>query len=207
VFDIKDERYNFPAIAKPVRVHCGMRPNRACGTFEFSAHGLDDGLTILSAGTDETPMRNTSFAIAVIATCAATPALAQAQNAAPPNGPSRYTFSRVDDGFLRLDNLSGQVAFCSPHGAGWACQAVPEDRAALEKEIARLQDEVARLKTEVAGLRVPPADLSPPAKGGEVQIKLPSQEDIARARVAVENAWRRLVDMIVNFQKDMMRKG
>ena len=157
-------------------------------------------------------MRNTSFAIAVTTlVCAATPVLAQAQNAAPPNGPSRYTFNRVDDGFLRLDNQTGQVAFCNPRGVGWACQAVPEDRAALEKEIARLQDEVARLKTEVASLREPPprppADLTPPAKGGEAKIKLPSHEDIERARVAVENAWRRLVDMIVNFQKDMMRKG
>jgi hypothetical protein len=33
------------------------------------------------------------------------------------------------------------------------------------------------------------------------------REDLARARVALENAWRRLVEMIVNFQKDMMPKG
>jgi hypothetical protein len=33
------------------------------------------------------------------------------------------------------------------------------------------------------------------------------REDLARARAAFENAWRRLVEMIVNFQKDMMRKG
>ena len=32
------------------------------------------------------------------------------------------------------------------------------------------------------------------------------REDLERARVAFENAWRRLVDMIVNLQKDMMRK-
>ena len=78
------------------------------------------------------------------------PALAQDGDAA--DWPSRYTFNRVDDGFLRLDNQSGQVAFCSPHSVGWACQAVPEDRAALEKEIARLQDEVASLKTRSRGL-------------------------------------------------------
>jgi hypothetical protein len=33
------------------------------------------------------------------------------------------------------------------------------------------------------------------------------REDMERARVALEGAWRRLVEMIVNFQKDMMRKG
>jgi cell division protein FtsB len=163
-------------------------------------------------------MRNTSFAIAVVMVCAASPVLAQApdpkQAAAKPDVASRYTFNRVDDGFLRLDNSSGQVAFCSPHTVGWACQAVPEDRAALEKEIARLQDEVASLKTEIASLREPPVpprppvDLTPRAgKDGDITIKLPSQEDIARARAALEEAWRRLVDMLVTFQKDVMRKG
>lgn len=131
----------------------------------------------------------------------------------PQSPPNRFTFNRVDGGFLRLDNKSGQIAFCSSHSVGWACQVVPEDRAALEKEIARLQNEVAGLKNEVAALRAPPpprppAELSPPAdKNGDAKIKLPTSEDIERARAAIEDAWRRLVDMIVNFQKDMMRKG
>ena len=155
-------------------------------------------------------MRNLTLAIAAVLACAATPA--PAQDAAQPNVPSRYSFNRVDDGFLRLDNSSGQIAFCSPHTVGWACQAVPEDRAALEKEIARLQDEVASLKQEVATLRAPPppprppADLTPPTTDkSEDATQL--REDLARARAAFENAWRRLVEMIVNFQKDMMRKG
>src|SRR5882672_7204448 len=62
----------------------------------------------------------------------------------------RYAFNRVNDGFLRLDNVTGNVSYCGPTSVGWACQAVPEDRAALETEIARLQDEVASLKQAVA---------------------------------------------------------
>jgi len=146
-------------------------------------------------------MRRTSLTILVGLACAS-PVLAQ--EPVPPAGAARYSFNRVSDGFLRLDNVSGQVAHCTPNSFGWACQAVPEDRAALEKEIARLQDEVAGLKTEIAGLR-PPADLSLPAEKRDDAAKL--REDMERARVALENAWRRLVDMIVTFQKDMMRKG
>jgi hypothetical protein len=155
-------------------------------------------------------MRNLTLAIAAVLACAASPA--PAQDGAPPNVPSRYSFNRVDDGFLRLDNSSGQIAFCSPHAVGWACQAVPEDRAALEKEIARLQGEVASLKSEIAALREPPppprppAELTPPTTDkSEDATKL--REDLERARAAFEQAWRRLVEMIVNFQKDMMRKG
>jgi cell division protein FtsB len=87
----------------------------------------------------------------------------------PPGPPNRFAFNRVDDGFLRLDHQTGQVAFCSPHAIGWACQAVLEARAAQEKEIARLQDEVASLKPEIAALRAPPlpprlpGDLAPPS--------------------------------------------
>ena len=155
-------------------------------------------------------MRNLTFAIAAVLACAASPA--PAQDGAPPNVASRYSFNRVDDGFLRLDNQTGQIAFCSPHVVGWACQAVPEDRAALEKEIARLQGEVASLQSEVAALREPPppprppAELTPPTTDkSEDTTKL--REDLERARAAFEHAWRRLVEMILNFQKDMMRKG
>ena len=225
-------------------------------------------------------MRHTSFAmVAGIAmlTCAAASAPAQApgegampsneatqsqrQDAAPPSAPAqmpspptRFTFGRVDDGFLRLDSETGQVAICSQRAVGWGCQAVPEDRAALEKEIARLQDEsaklkndvtrqqdeavklsnevarqqnqaagltneVARLKDEVASLKIeiailreppprPPAELTPPsAKNDDVKIKMPTREDVERARAALESAWRRIVDTIQNLQKDVMGKG
>jgi hypothetical protein len=134
----------------------------------------------------------------------------EGQTPAQPNPPARYAFNRVNDGFLRLDNVTGNVAYCGQTSAGWACQAVPEDRAALEKEIARLQDEVTGLKQDVAALRDPPpprppADLTPPSANGDEAAKL--RADLERAKVAVKNAWERLVDMLVGFQKDMLRKG
>jgi cell division protein FtsB len=158
-------------------------------------------------------MRKTSLAVAAVLAFAGLAAAAENQTAAPTpaEAPARYAFNRVNDGFLRLDNVSGQIAFCSPTSAGWACQAVPEDRAALEKEIARLQDEVADLKQQVAALREPappprpPADLSPPSAQSERAAEL--RADLSRAKAAVANAWQRLVDMISSFQKDMMRKG
>jgi hypothetical protein len=132
------------------------------------------------------------------------------QTPAQPSPPARYAFNRVNDGFLRLDNVTGNVAYCGQTSAGWACQAVPEDRAALEKEIARLQDEVASLKQEVAAFRDPlpprpPADLTPPSANNDKSAELRS--DMKRAGAALKNAWDSLVDMISNFQKDMLRKG
>ncbi|MCK9908575.1 hypothetical protein MXD81_05515 [Microbacteriaceae bacterium K1510] len=134
----------------------------------------------------------------------------------------RFSFETVKEGLLRLDRQTGQVAFCSGHTAGWACEPVPEERAALEKEIGRLQDEVAALKRDVAALREPPPPPRPPAdlaprppakegekpgdKGGELTLKLPSQQDIDRATSALQRAWDRVLDMIGQLRNDLSRK-
>ncbi|HXZ46743.1 MAG TPA: hypothetical protein VEH02_08445, partial [Pseudolabrys sp.] len=83
------------------------------------------------------------------------PASAQQQESAPPLPASRFSFNRIENGFLRLDNENGEVAFCSAQTTAWTCQAVSIDRSALEPEIARLHDEVAALRKEIAALKEP----------------------------------------------------
>lgn len=125
---------------------------------------------------------------------------------------NRYNFDRVADSFMRLDTVTGEVSVCGEHPAGWTCQAVPEDRAALDNEIGRLQKENAALKAGLAALREPPpprppADLTPRGNDGDVTNKIQVQEDIDRARAAVAHAWRRLVNMLVGLKNDVMKKG
>jgi hypothetical protein len=148
-----------------------------------------------------------------------TPPVAQAPETAPPvivrprqvtpPPPARFSFDRVETGVLRLDTQTGQVTLCRTHTVGWACEAVPEDRAALEKEIARLQDEVTDLKRKIADLQQPPPPPRPSAPvpdSSDKKLPLLTDEDIARARAYVEDAWRRLVEMLMSFQKDVMRR-
>jgi hypothetical protein len=134
----------------------------------------------------------------------------------PPKSSGRFTFNRVSGGFIRLDNTTGEVAFCTSQTAGWACQVAPERHAALEKENKSLREEVASLKTEIAALRAePPAPLPPQTvppgppteKDGDSSIRLPTAEDIARYRGYLEDGWHRLVEMLMGIQKDMMRKS
>jgi hypothetical protein len=79
----------------------------------------------------------------------------------------------------------------------------------LKSDIARLQDEIAALRREVAALKEPPppADLTSPDKGPDVAIRLPTHDDVARARAFLEKTWHRLVEMITAVQKDMMQKS
>ncbi len=132
--------------------------------------------------------------------------VAQAQEATPETEHGRFTFKQVPDGLLRLDSRSGEVALCSKRAVGWACQALPEDRTALENEIARLQSENATLKREFVarGLPLPDGIKGPPATAKPDQdLKLPSDADLDRAMSFLERAWRRLLEMVQNFQREM----
>jgi hypothetical protein len=140
---------------------------------------------------------------------------AQAGENTPKLPPNRYAFERVDDGFMRLDNQTGQVAHCSQRQGAWICETVPEHRDALQEEVARLQSKIASLQKEIAQLRADPeprppkpvpddsrAELTPPAPDVP-----PAHNKIARARAFIVNAWHHLMDMLANLQKDVTRKG
>ena len=161
---------------------------------------------------------------------------AKSQDRAPPSGLMfRFGFTRVDNGFLRLDHKTGEVSYCT-HSGGWSCEAASEKRASLDSlekqvdelrnvvsaaksELAATKSELAALKEEIAKLRAPPPappphpvppQTVPPSpqsdQTGGITLKLPSNEDIARARGFIAETWRRLVEMIETMQKDMMRK-
>jgi len=147
------------------------------------------------------------------------PAATRENLALPPPPRDRFSFAPVDEGFLRFDHKSGDVALCKPQNGAWSCNDVPGSSVARQqdqkeqKEIADLRDQVAALQKDVASLRTPPTlphpvppQTVPPApddQTGSIALK----QDIARARGYLADAWRRLVDMIDNLQKDMMRKG
>ena len=91
----------------------------------------------------------------------------------------RYSFHRAGDRFVRLDSQTGAVAQCGWSATGWACHAVPDERAALDNEIERLRKEnagaeevAARVrfvdlpsaaKPEVSERKIRPRSLTPPS--------------------------------------------
>jgi hypothetical protein len=136
--------------------------------------------------------------------------VAWAQNAMPGSEDTRYTFNRVEDGYLRLDGRTGQVSICARRPAGWACETVPDERAALEAEISRLQAENAAVKKELIARNLPlPGTVKPEppaAKPDEPRLQLPSDADLNKVMNFIEKVWRRLVEMIGTLQKDMLKK-
>jgi hypothetical protein len=142
--------------------------------------------------------------IAILIAICAVPALA---DPADPDD-KRFSFHKIDDGFLRLDGRTGAVSLCTRPESGWACRAVPDERSALESEIARVAGENAALKSallERGGrlLGLPPR---PPADVG-VDKSVPSDAEIDRVMTFMESLWRRMLDMIANVQREFANKS
>jgi hypothetical protein len=138
----------------------------------------------------------------------------------PDSENGRYALAPVADGVLRLDTRSGTVSTCSNSSpAGWACYAVPDERAALDAEIGRLQADNAKLRAELAARGptvsgkidepLPKTDSlkkpEPKVAEGErkIEIPLPSERDMDRMMSFLEQAWRRLVEIANRVQKDV----
>ncbi|HEY9361208.1 MAG TPA: hypothetical protein VIQ50_12290 [Xanthobacteraceae bacterium] len=136
--------------------------------------------------------------------------VAWGQTAAPQTDDRRYTFNRVDDGYLRLDGRTGQVSLCLQRPAGWACQAVPDERTALEAEIARLQAENAAIKKELIARNLPlPGTIKPEAPAAspdDPRLQLPNDADLNKVMNFVEKVWRRLLEMMATVHKDLLKK-
>jgi hypothetical protein len=131
----------------------------------------------------------------------------------------RYALSPVTDGVLRLDTRTGVASICTDKGTGWACYAMPDERAAFDEEIGRLQKDNEALKAELAqrqptvtGKIDEPLPKTDPLKKPEpkvadgerkIEIPLPSDRDMDRMLAFVEQAWRRLVEMANRMQKDV----
>jgi hypothetical protein len=154
--------------------------------------------------------------IAVLITTWCLIAPAAAEDAAPDSEGGRYMFSKVADGFVRLDTRSGEVALCSQRNVGWACEAAPEDRAVLENEIARLRGENAALKKDILsrGLPLPPGAMPEPPvaqngepQNGESRLRLPSDADVDRVMALVGRAWHRLVEALERAQKQVLNRS
>jgi hypothetical protein len=182
-------------------------------------------------------MMGRMMAFIVVVVCTAQVVLLRAQERTPepaPDANPRFAYHKIDDGYLRLDLRSGEVANCRAQPGGWTCTLAAEERTALENEIARLQRDNAVLKNALLerGLPLPspPGDATtPPAAStdpavppvaalppGEATPRPPApipppqadarEPQIDRAIAMMERWWHRLVELAVTIQHDLQGK-
>lgn len=159
-----------------------------------------------------------SIICALISIALALPAAAQ--TVAPDTEGGRYALRRVDDGLLRVDRETGATSLCRKRASGWACEAVADDREALEEEIARLSRENAELAIEIGRLQERLAVLDPPRDlpirpeqdqgdggdgttggGGERTLRLPTDEEIDEVARTFESMMRRFMESMKTLRE------
>jgi hypothetical protein len=156
-------------------------------------------------------------AIGIVALVFVAPVMAD--DATPDSAGGRYMFNKTADGVVRLDTQSGQVALCSLRTVGWACEAVPEDRAVLENEIGRLRAENAALKKDILsrGLPLPPGAMPEPSPEpptaqtpmaqNSITVPLPSDADLNRMAAFANHVWHRFKEMVERAQQQILNKS
>jgi hypothetical protein len=119
-------------------------------------------------------MMGRMMAFIVVVVCTAQVVLLRAQEPLD-LADKRFTYHQIDDGYLRLDLRTGEVATCRQREAGWTCMLAAEERAALETEIARLQRDNALLKSALLerGLPLPAPGTGAPGAAAPLELAPP----------------------------------
>jgi hypothetical protein len=135
------------------------------------------------------------------------------RKARPRRGPTRrYTFHRVDDGYVRLDGRTGQVSMCAQRSVGgrvrrYRTSGLPWRRKSrvFRGESAAPQERAHR--TQSAAL---PGAVKPEAPAsGRRRARLATAQRMPiwiRSSTSLRKLWRRFVEVIVTLQKDMQNK-
>ena len=122
----------------------------------------------------------------------------------------RFVMTPVEGGFLRMDSHSGAVSMCQRTNGKWACEAVADDRRALDKQLERLGAENRELSGTVRRLEemlaLPDAEGKNRRAEKEPRLQLPSEEEVDRALGYMQRLMRKFKDKMRELDSDGDRR-
>lgn len=127
-------------------------------------------------------MRRTAFFMAMAAMFAAP---AGAQDVA------RYRLERTDEGYVRLDTVTGRAALCREQGDQLVCRMAADERAAYDSQLEELEARVAGLEERLAALE---------SKWPE--LRLPNSDDFEQTMNSVEQFLRRFMGIAKDLERE-----
>ena len=108
---------------------------------------------------------------------------------------NRYTMEKTDNGFVRLDTLTGEMSICTQKDGQLVCRLAADERRAFEETLSDLSARVENLESRLDAL-------APPDDGAEI----PDEAELDRALGAMEKMMRRFFGMVEELQKDFDTK-
>ncbi|MCV0367824.1 hypothetical protein [Filomicrobium sp.] len=95
---------------------------------------------------------------------------------------TRYTMAPTDDGFVRLDTVTGAMSLCSKGDAGWSCKPMENSGKDPQSDIDKLKSENAELRAELRRLEDEFIDGKRGLSGApKPEFQLPSEEEVDQA--------------------------
>ena len=106
---------------------------------------------------------------------------------------SNYTLEKAADGYVRMNNRTGEMSICQERSGQLVCKVAAEERTAYEEDIADLKGRVAKLEDTVAAMgKIPPV----------VRDALPSDEQFEKGLSYMERFVRRFMGIAKEFGYD-----
>ncbi|MCC0034896.1 MAG: hypothetical protein H6887_06435 [Hoeflea sp.] len=105
--------------------------------------------------------------------------------------PNRYTMEKTENGFVRLDTLTGEMSICTQQAGQLVCRLAADERRAFEETLSELSARVENLETRLDALAAPDTDAD-----------IPDEAELDRAIGAMEKMMRRFFGMVEELQKE-----
>lgn len=113
---------------------------------------------------------------------------------------ARFSMQNTDDGFVKLDSITGMVTECRKKRNKWECAVVNEENPAQRRtdlEDNRLKQDNAKLKERVSGLESKIKEL----EGKSTKLRLPEDKDLDKLMGFFEKLINKFMDLTDKTQK------
>jgi hypothetical protein len=104
---------------------------------------------------------------------------------------SRFTLEKTPDGYVRMDNRTGEMSICSTRDGQLLCRLAADERDAWQDEIGRLTrrlEEVERRLGEIDKAAATPS--------------LPSEDEFEKSLTLMERFMRRFMDIVKDLDAE-----
>ena len=136
----------------------------------------------------------------------ATMQFASHANAQPRNEIGRYSMHKTDDGFIRLDTLTGAVSICLKTDADWSCRPMPDQARKLRSEIDSLRQRYNELTRRFAAAigRPPPPDVGQPnnERSEPNTFRLPTEQEVDKALDYFESMLKKFQERLKRLERE-----